>query len=81
MSDQKTQSRPLVFAELPIGAMFIAFPTDGDDAGHGGFRGIQYVFRKTYPACAERVFNTYGGTLGEHRESSFPAGAKVLPVG
>ena len=36
--DVRTQSKPLTFGELKIGAWFIGFPLDGDDSGHGGFR-------------------------------------------
>lgn len=42
----RTQSRPMEFAELSVGEYFIAFPLDGDDGGHGGFRGSANVFRK-----------------------------------
>ncbi len=43
------ESKPLTFGELKVGEFFIGFPTDGDDSGHGGFRGGSYVFKKTEP--------------------------------
>jgi hypothetical protein len=42
-------STPLTFAELEEGAKFIAFPIDGDDSGHGGFRKGSYLFTKIKP--------------------------------
>ena len=46
MVAQNTQSTPLTFGELGLGKTFICFPSDGDDSGHGGFRGAHYVFIK-----------------------------------
>jgi len=34
------------FGELNGGDMFIEFPIDGDNHGHGGHRGIHYIFIK-----------------------------------
>ena len=42
-----TQSKPLTFKELGFGKWFIAFPIDGDDSGHGGYRGRHHLFIKT----------------------------------
>lgn len=39
-------SVPLTFGELAIREHFIGFPLDGDDSGHGGFRGAHNVFVK-----------------------------------
>jgi len=36
----------LTFGELNEGDRFIAFPIPGDNQGHGGFKGIHYVFMK-----------------------------------
>ncbi len=41
-----TMSKPLTFAELEEGEKFIAFPTDGDDHGHGGYRKGAWIFTK-----------------------------------
>lgn len=41
-----SRSQPLTFGELKIGDRFIGFPTDGDDSGHGGYRGGSYLFEK-----------------------------------
>lgn len=46
MSTQNTQSKPLTFGELKVGKKFIGFPIDGDDSGHGGFRGGFNIFIK-----------------------------------
>ncbi len=40
------QSQPLTFEELDPGNRFIAFPRDGDDSGHGGYRSGQRLFEK-----------------------------------
>lgn len=42
-------SKPLTFKEIEIGELFIDFPMDGDDSGHGGFRKGSYVFKKIEP--------------------------------
>lgn len=42
----QTHSQPLTFGELEVGDRFIAFPTDGDDSGHGGFRVGYFLYRK-----------------------------------
>jgi len=39
-------SEPLTFGEIQIGEHFIGFPRDGDDSGHGGYRGAHRVFEK-----------------------------------
>lgn len=46
MSTPNTQSKPLTFGELGIGRKFICFPSDGDDSGHDGFRGLFRIFIK-----------------------------------
>ena len=33
------QSKPLTIGDVKVGEKFILFPTDGDDSGHGRFRG------------------------------------------
>ena len=35
------------FSDLKVGDIFIALPTDGDNAGHGGYTGKYQVFTKT----------------------------------
>lgn len=77
-----TQSMPLTFAELEIGEHFIAFPHDGDDSGHGGFRRGQNLFRKisaedrTGPAqLVENAQATGTGT-----RSHMPLGMRVLKI-
>jgi hypothetical protein len=49
------QSKPLTFGELAEGDTFIAFPQDGDDEGHGGYRSGSFVFRKVGGAAALRL--------------------------
>lgn len=45
-------SKPLTFGELAVGEHFIAFPQDGDDSGHGGYRGTSWVFEKIDPQAS-----------------------------
>ena len=42
-------SKPKSLGDLPIGSHFICFPTDGDDSGHGGFKGGARVKTKIAP--------------------------------
>ena len=37
---------PLAFGDLKQGDKFIALPIPGDNSGHGGFKGAQYIFVK-----------------------------------
>lgn len=39
-------SKPKTLAELDVGDVFIFFPSDGDDSGHGGFRSGARLFQK-----------------------------------
>ena len=36
-------SQPMILAELEVGDVFCLFPCDGDDSGHGGFRGAHGI--------------------------------------
>lgn len=42
-------STPLQVRDLKVGDTFIFFPGDGDDSGHGGFKGGSRLFVKTEP--------------------------------
>lgn len=72
-------SQPLTFSELPVHAWFIAFPVDGDDAGHGGYRSGSYVFKKTEPyGAAALPWNAKRETDGNW--SHMPDSMQVLRV-
>lgn len=47
-----TVSRPLTVGDLKPGEWFIVFPCDGDDSGHGGFRGAGRLFERLEPRPA-----------------------------
>jgi len=66
---------PLTYGELERGDKFIYFPLDGDDSGHGGFRGGSNVFMKL--SDTEAV-NTGRGVVSEHTEHS--QSAKVIKI-
>ena len=70
-------SKPLTFAELAPNDHFIAFPVDGDDSGHGGFRNGSYLFRKLEPREGQRhnAMQDWNGSL-----SHMPEGMEVLKV-
>lgn len=60
-------SQKLYFQDLEIGDLYTGFPVDGDDAGHGGYLGGHYLFKKTSPTLgirqwdgAESTFNADG---------------------
>lgn len=36
-------SKPLTLNDLKVGDKFIFFPDDGDDHGHGGFKGSEQL--------------------------------------
>lgn len=72
-------SKPLTFEEIAVGSHFISFPLDGDDSGHGGYRGAHRVFKKLSDAqtatLTENAVTTETGSL-----SHMPPGMRVLPV-
>lgn len=61
---KKYLSQKLIFSEIKTNSHFIAFPEDGDDSGHGGFRGKHNVFIKTSATTASNIKTDV--------ESSFP---------
>jgi len=77
-----TQSKPLTFGELAVGEHFIAFPLDGDDSGHGGFRGGQNLFRKI--SAEDRTGPTQlapnAQATGTGTRSNMPVGMRVLKI-
>ncbi len=74
--DLKTPtSKPLTYGELKPGDRFIAFPTDGDDAGHGGYRLGSYLFVKRNDTVAIRLVD---GQESSHTE--YTKNMKVLLI-
>jgi hypothetical protein len=71
-------SIPLTFGELAEGKTFIAFPSDGDDSGHGGYRQSQYVFTKLRLSKGSQGENTVRNCDGVLL--SFPNSFQVLIV-
>jgi hypothetical protein len=39
-------SNKLILRDLKAGSRFICFPVDGDNHGHGGYKGGHYVYQK-----------------------------------
>jgi hypothetical protein len=78
----KTQSEPLTFGELKIGKKFIGFPIDGDDAGHGGFRGTHNIFIKTREdkSKPQQIPKHNAMTVRDGTPSHMPAGMRVIQV-
>ncbi len=66
-------SKPLTFKELKEGTKFIAFPEDGDDHGHGGFRKGAWIFIKLRHSegknkenavrCVDGLLNHWSGNM------------------
>lgn len=77
-----SSSIPLTFAELAVGEHFIAFPTDGDDSGHGGYRRGANLFKKVSmedrKSAVELVENAEATRTGAR--SHMPLGMKVLKI-
>ena len=68
----------LTFRELKEGNRFISFPLPGDNRGHGGFRGTNYIFQKlsmSEGSHGENSVRLIDGTL-----SRMPDGMLVLKV-
>lgn len=64
---------PLTFGELKIGQKFICFPLPGDNHGHGGFRGANYIFTKTHEVVTEAAPGLlyeipHGRAMNDHRQ-------------
>jgi hypothetical protein len=62
----------LTFGELQTGDHFIAFPTPGDNSGHGGYLGTSYIFKKISTKEATRSC--------DGSPSSTPSSTPVLRV-
>lgn len=65
------------FTELGIGKAFIAFPRDGDDSGHGGYRKPYRLFWKISNA-APPMDNAVATAC--RTPSSFPLAMEVIAV-
>ncbi len=79
------QSRPLTLNDLKIGDTFICFPDDGDDSGHGGFKGGGVLFVKISPYHpGDKLYHeSFRYTCREHERgiiNSLPLSTPVLKV-
>ena len=82
MATQDTQSKPLTFGELRLGKKFIGFPLDGDDSGHGGFRGVHTIFIK-FGQDESKPFEIPSDnamTVRDGIPSHMPKGMRVIEV-
>ncbi len=66
-------SKYLTFGELPVEAWFIGLPLDGDNHGHGGYKGIYQVFVKLFPqkGILENAANINNGRLSHMPDSMY----------
>ena len=75
------------FGELVVGAEFIPLPQPGDNAGHGGFKGVKLAFTKTDDVIKEIAPGMpYGIPHGRAQNrlgqsSDFPKSMPVLRIG
>lgn len=81
----KEASPRLTFGDLKRGDKFISFPVDGDNQGHGGYLGSEYLFVVTQEARAMRggdPANKVGLAINISRgvESTCPHGMEVLKI-
>ena len=58
-----THFESLTFADLNAGDEFIGMPVPGDNEGHGGFKGVHYIFVKI-----EEVHNSRGSRSNAMRK-------------
>ena len=65
-------SLKLTYGELEIGDKYIGFPLEGDDHGHGGYKGIHYLFIRTKVGSVRVV---------DGMESNMPYDMEVIKVG
>jgi hypothetical protein len=76
-----TMSNMLTYGELAVGDWFIAFPVDGDNAGHGGYRMPQYIFVKTEPKPTRFVGHQENALNLQHGSmSAMPDSMPVIRV-
>jgi len=71
------------FGNLSVGDCFIAFPTDGDNKGHGGFLGAYNVFRKIKPKTkflAEQEWKDNCESVSNKTLSKLPDNFLVIKV-
>lgn len=73
-------SKPLTFCELKVGSCFIFFPCDGDDAGHGGYRGAHRVFMKLNSNKAYSGGDENSIAVGSQVKSSMTPYMQVMKV-
>jgi len=62
----------LTFGDLKEGDKFIGFPLEGDNDGHGGFKGTHWIF--------EKIDTCKGKSLKSETISTYPDGMHVIKV-
>lgn len=72
-------SRPQTFDDLRVDHLFVIFPSDGDDSGHGGFRGAHRLFKKTSHKTKDGLVPN-SVAVGTGTPSHWPAGVRVLEI-
>ena len=65
------ENETLTFGELPIGQKFIVLPQPGDNNGHGGLKGIHYIFKK---------MSNGTGTRLKGNSSTFPSDMEIIHI-
>lgn len=69
----------LTFGDIKVGELFIDFPTDGDNEGHGGLKTTYWVYKKRNHREAVRFF--YTSKKETYIVSSFTEDMTVIKVG
>lgn len=87
MRNPESFFEPLTFGEVKLGQTFISLPEPGDNEGHGGLRGAQYLFIKTQQlvpnaGCGLSYSSPHGSATNVKRNlsSDFPDSELVILV-
>jgi hypothetical protein len=73
----KSIEKKLTFGKLKEGELFIGFPVEGDNKGHGGYLDAYYVYQKTGETEAKRYYIRSGDSTST---SSIPKTMHVIKV-
>ena len=73
--NNKNMENKLTFGELKLGDRFISFPLDGDNSGHGGYKGDHYIFQKS-----KKGSTYFALRLMDANHSSMPDSMYVIKV-
>ena len=68
------------FGELEISQKFITMPIPGDNNGHGGFKGIHYIFEKVTKLVKDNNYSTPHGRAVNRKTGAVSDLPHSLPI-